>query len=256
VTPDEARDLLAAYALNALPADEAREVEAHVRASDALQRELAAFQDVAATLATGVPAVDPPASLRARIMAAIEPQAITPRVSEPRAIEPPGRVVAFPRVWAMGFAAAAALAVVLAGVAVSLTQRVAALNRQMTALTERLGTQEQVLALLANPSTKTAALSGRVQARVRFVYDPERRQGALVVTDLDDPGSEFVYQLWLVAGQQPESAGVFRPTPGRPIIVPVAADFARYQVVAISVERGPSGSSRGPTSNPVLAASL
>jgi hypothetical protein len=130
-----------------------------------------------------------------------------------------------------------------------------ALNQRLTALQERLTTQEQVLVLLASPSAKAVSLTGSVPANVRFVYDPDRKQGALVVTDLRDPGAAFVYQLWLVAGQQPESAGVFRPAPGRAIIVPVAADFIRYQVVAISVERAPLGARR-PTTTPILAGAI
>ena len=76
------------------------------------------------------------------------------------------------------------------------------------------------------------------------------------MSDLRDPGSQFIYQVWLVAGQQPQSAGVFRPVAGRTIIVPVAADFARYRAVAISVERGPSGSSGGPTTQPILVGTI
>lgn len=226
MTHDELRELIAAYTLDALTPGEVREVEAHLPMCEECRHDLRLMREVAGDLAAGVRMVQPSAVLRARILDAI----------------------AFPRrarVWTLGVAA---LAVVLAGVSLSLNQR-------LTALTERLAAHEQVLALLASPSAKTAALSGSVQANVRFVYDPARRQGALVVSDLRDPGAEFVYQLWLVAGQEPQSAGVFRPVPGRPIIVPVAADFSRYQVVAISVERGPQGAPR-PTSTPVLAASI
>ncbi len=230
MTHDELRELIAAYTLDALTPGEVREVEAHLPMCEECRHDLRLMREVAGDLAAGVRMVQPPAALRARILDAI---------AFPRRARP----------WTLGIAAlAAALAVVLAGVSLSLNQR-------LTALTERLAAQEQVLALLASPSAKTAALSGSVQANVRFVYDPARRQGALVVSDLRDPGAEFVYQLWLVAGQEPQSVGVFRPVPGRPIIVPVAADFSRYQVVAISVERGPQGASR-PTSPPILAASL
>lgn len=242
MTHEELRELIPAHALDALSPEEAREVEAHLRTCDECRADLTAFQEVSSDLARGIPMVDPPAGLRERILDAIQSEAIQSEV-RPRA-----KVVAFPRIWTLALAAAAAVAIVLAGIAVSLNQRLATLN-------ERLAAQEQVLVLLASPSTKTATLAGSVQAKVRFVYDPVRRQGALIVSDLGDPGSEFVYQLWLVAGQQPESAGVFRPVPGRPIIVPVAADFGRYQAVAISVERGPSGSPR-PTTTPILAASI
>ncbi len=219
--------MLAAYALDALEPEDERAVEAHLATCPDCQRELAALREVAGSLAAGVAAVEPPAVLKARIMEAIEPR---------RQAGAPGQN------WTLAIAAlAAALAVVMVGVNVSLNHR--------------LATQEQVLALLASPSAKTAALSGSVQASVRFVYDPVRKQGALVVSDLRDPGADFVYQLWLVAGQTPESAGVFRPVAGRPIIMPVQADFARYQAVAISVERGPSGAPK-PSAAPILVATI
>jgi anti-sigma-K factor RskA len=246
MTHDELRDSVAVFALNALDPDEARELEAHLATCEECRAALETFRRSAADLATGAPQVDPPAALRDPIMAVVKAEAgEAPRVVPiaPARTVPPAR-----RGWIAALAAAAALIVVLGAMAVSLSQRLAAVNARLTA-------QEQVLALLASPTASTASLVGSVQANVRFVYAPDRRQGALVVSDLGDPGQEFVYQLWLIAGQEPESAGVFRPVPGRPIVVPVAADFSRYQAVAISVERGPAGAPR-PTTTPLLLARL
>jgi anti-sigma-K factor RskA len=247
VTHDEVRELLAAYALDALRPEEAGQVEAHLVTCPTCAHELAMLREATADLATGVAQATPPAALRAQILDAA--------ASRPRAAP-------LPRLWGLGLAAAAALIVVLAGLSVSLNRQVGALRRdnqalseQVAGVTERVTAQERVLALLANPASRTTPLAGSVPANVRFVYHHETRQGALVVSDLGDPGPDRVYQLWLVAGQEPESAGVFRPVPGRPVIVPVAADFSRFQVVAISVERGPSGALR-PSAAPILAGTL
>lgn len=117
--------------------------------------------------------VNPPTDLRVRVLSAVQPQRTAPAVL---------------RLWVAGFALAAVVAAMLGGISISLNQRLAAVN-------ERLAAQEQVLALLASPTTKTATLFGLVQAKVRFVYDPDRKQGALVVSDLGDPGAEFVFEL-------------------------------------------------------------
>lgn len=251
MTHDELRELLAAYALDALEPEDERAVESHLATCPDCRREVAALREATASLATGVPAVEPPATLKTRIMRATELEA---RVEQPGPVIPlPARQ---PRNWPLAVAAlAAAMAVVLAGLNLSLNRRVATLTNQVNAFSERLTMQEQVLALLASPTARTASLRGSVPASVRFVYDPLRGQGVLVVSDLPDPGAEFVYQLWLVAGKTPESVGVFKPVVGRAIVVPVQADFVRYQAIAISVERGPTGAP-APSAAPILLATL
>lgn len=234
MTHERVLELLPAFALDALSPDEERAVLAHLPGCAICQRELAELRHVTDQLATGVQPAIPSPELGARVLEVVRPRPA---------------VITLPRVWASGLAATAAVVVLLlALVTISLNQRVVALQT-------RLAAQEQVLALLAAPSAKSATLTGSVTARVRFLYDPVQQQGALVVSDLRDPGKEFVYQLWLIAGNQPQSAGIFRPVPGRPIIVPVAADFRRYQAVAISVERAPAGAPQ-PTTTPILVATI
>ncbi len=234
MTHEQASELLAAFALYALDRDEARAVSAHMRSCAECQRELAPLQEVAGQLGSAVRQVSPPPGLREAVLAGIQVRQ---------------DVIQVRRGWVVGLAAAAAiLIVVLTGLGVSL-------SRQLAGLSTRLAAQEQVLALLAAPSARSVSLTGSVTAAVRFVYDPDRGRGALVVSDLRDPGREFVYQLWLIAGTQPESAGVFRPAPGQPVVLPLAVDFSRYQAVAISVERAPSGALQ-PTTTPILIGKL
>lgn len=252
MTHDEVRDLLAGHALDALGYEDERAVESHLATCAECRRELATLREVAAGLAADAPAADPPAALKARIMRATELEA---RV-EPPAEDVP-TVPQRPRPWLLAVAGlAAAIALIMGGLNYSLNRRVAALTSQINSFSERLNQQEQVLVLLASPSARTAALRGTaVQASVRFVYDPLRGQGALIVTGLRDPGADFVYQVWLITGQTPESAGVFRPVVGRSIVVPVKADFVRYQAIAISLELGPTGAP-APSGAPILLATL
>ena len=230
MTHEQASEMLAAFALHALDRDEAQAVSAHVQSCDRCRSELASWQEVTGQLGSAVRQVTPPPGLREAVLAGIQMRQ---------------DVIQVRRGWALGLAAAAALVLlILAGLGVSL-------GRQLTAISTRLAAQEQVLALLAAPSARSVSLTGSVTAAVRFVYDPDRGRGALVVSDLQDPGREFVYQLWLIAGTQPESAGTFRPAPGRPVVLPLVADFSRYQAVAISIERAPSGAPQ-PTTTPIL----
>jgi hypothetical protein len=152
----------------------------------------------------------------------------------------------WPRPWVFGWITAAVAVVVLGGLSLSLEQRGALMEREMAA-------QTQLLALLASPSVKTAELTGATPGSVRLVFDPLHPQGALVVTGLRDPGQRSVYQVWLISGPGPPSAGVFRPAAERVTIVTVAANVSQYHAVAISIEPGPAGSPQ-PTTKPVLLA--
>lgn len=233
MTHEEIRESLAAYALDAVDEDARRTVETHLQACPECAAEVEALRGAAAALAAGVPVVAPPPGLRAQVLAAVRGERTTTRV---------------PRIWIAGLAAAAGLIIALAGLSFSLSRELAAQRAQLAA-------QEQLVAMVGRPSARAITLQGTVEGNVRFVYDPQSRQGMLVVTRLRDPGRGLVYQLWLVAGQTPESAGVFRPAPDRPVLLPVTADFGRYGAVAISVERAPVGAPR-PTSAPVLSSSL
>jgi anti-sigma-K factor RskA/putative zinc finger protein len=234
VMHEEVQGLLSAYALDALSPEEMRDVEAHLLTCEECQDELVLLRETTGILAEGVTLASPPPALREKILQAIHPR-------------PQGIVL--PRPWALGGAAlAAALVVVLVWISLSLDHRLAGLSA-------RLANQQQFLVLLTDPSAQTATLTGSVQANVRFVYDSKRQQGVLVAIDLHDPGTDLVYQVWLVAGTGPQNAGVFRTIPDRPIFVLVTADFSRYQAVAISVERGPTGAQR-PTTQPILVGKL
>lgn len=63
-------DLTAAYALDALDADESEAYEAHLAQCDRCRAELATLSEAAAALAFGTPAPEPPARLRANLLAA------------------------------------------------------------------------------------------------------------------------------------------------------------------------------------------
>ncbi len=233
MTHEEIRASIPGYALHALALEDARDVEAHLATCAECRQELGEFQVAAAALAEGFAPEEPPAALRGRLLAAVRPGR-----------RPWGRGAG----WAATLAAAAAVIVVLAGIVLSLEQRLAA-------LTARVDSETQALALLADPASRVVTLGGSAAGSVRFVFDPASGRGALVATGLRDPGPDLVYQLWLVAGATPRSAGVFRPSSGAPVIVAVEAEFPRYQAVAISVEHGPNGAAR-PSAAPILVGKL
>lgn len=225
-------ELLPAYALDALEDEEQRIVAEHLRTCTGCREDLVRLRGVTDSLAAAVLPVSPPAALRRAVLNEV-------RGAKPRQPRNPSLA------WV---AVAAALIAALAAGLVSINQR-------LQALQARLAAQEHALALLTAPASRSIELSGSVPASVRFVFSPGRQAGALIVTDLRDPGRDLLYQLWLIGPAQPESAGVFRPRPDRPVILAVSADFGRYQAVAISVERAPLGATQ-PTAAPILVGRL
>ncbi|MGH2399168.1 MAG: anti-sigma factor family protein, partial [bacterium] len=157
---EHVREQLAAYALDALDPEEARIVADHLRTCAGCREELVGLRAVSDALAAAAPAVSPPAALRQEILDAVRP---LPRRAR--------------QWWKPSWVpvAAAATALVLAVALVSV-------NQQMRALQERLAVQERAVALLTAPSARTVELTGNVQASVRFVFDPARQEGALIVT--------------------------------------------------------------------------
>lgn len=233
MTHEELQELLPLYALDVLAPNEAPDVETHLQTCERCQEELTVLRNVAASLAAGVAQVPLPPELRSRIIDSVRPR-------HPKATRQPG--------WALALAAGSVLVLLLASLSLFLEQRLVALER-------RVEEQTKTLVLLASPSVKTITLTGSVPGNVRLVYDPLAGRGAVIVAGMQDPSRGHVYQLWLVAGRTPESAGVFRPEPGRPVIITVEGDFSRYQAIAISVERAPAGAP-SPTTTPVLVGTL
>jgi anti-sigma factor RsiW len=228
VTHEEARDLIAAYALDALPSEEAVDLESHLAACERCRRELAEFRETAALLATAVERREPPAGLREQIL---------------RTIRPPSRRVAW-QSWAL--AAAAVIILALGGLDLSLARQVADLDARAAA-------QTQTLALLMNPTSKTVALSGSAIGTVRLIFSPAGGPGALVATGMPDLAPGLVYEVWLISGTTPKGVGVFRPAPGQSVVVIVGGDVASYQTAAITVEHGASVK---PTSTPIFAGTI
>jgi anti-sigma-K factor RskA len=77
-----------------------------------------------------------------------------------------------------------------------------------------------------------------------------------VVKGLPATPSNKVYQLWLVKGKTPTSAGTFTYSGSGPEIVQVPMVTSRFSVAAVTLERGPHGSNHGPTGHMLLAGPL
>jgi hypothetical protein len=202
---DEMRELLAASALNALPADEAEQVDRHLQRCSHCRAEMVGF-GAAASLLAG-PSSEAPRGVWEDIVATIEH---APPEAMPGSLR---RVVRRRSRWVQGWTVAAAAA----GIAVLvLAISTASLQTDVTHLQNQASTGNLSSALasaLSTPGREVVELrstSGRELARVVVMPDG----GSFL-----DPESMSVlppgrtYQLWAKSGGAAVSLGVLGPNP-------------------------------------------
>jgi anti-sigma-K factor RskA len=250
------RDLLGAFALGAVDAEEAASVRAHLATCAECQAEIAELWLAVDSLPGMVEPVEPPPALRDRIAAAIVAEAAAPipappalsavpsleRVPSiapaPLAPEPVRKPVSF---WsrATPWAAAAAILLLLsAGL-----------------LVWNLRLREQIQQATA-PVAETIALAptdAAPEAHGEVTYLPQDDLFILDVRDLPPLEPDQVYEVWLIGEDGvPAPAGVFdQPTDQHAIV----ADRAQYDTLAITAEPGPLGTV-APTGEIVATAPL
>ncbi|MEX2210550.1 MAG: anti-sigma factor [Gaiellaceae bacterium] len=216
-------ELSAAYALDALDADDRRAFEAHLGGCERCRNDLADFSYTAGLLAYGTPSTAPPASLRARVL---------DEVRRERQVVVPLRRPRFVLGAATGLAAAAAVALAF----------------WVVSLSGELDRSRAALDVLADPAARSIELEG---AAGRLVVDAEG-QAALVVRDLAAAPAGKTYEVWVIQGDAPRRAGLFEGRAARDLVLldrPVPDDA----VVAVTLEQ--DGGVDAPTGAPLFSAS-
>jgi anti-sigma-K factor RskA len=273
MTHDELRELSGGYALGILDEPERRAFEAHVSTCASCAAEIRDFTAVASALALDVPQVDPPASLRDRVLrAATSPAprgAVVESIAERRAASEqrrPGRE----RLFALLSAAAAVIAVALGGYAVSLQRRIAVLEDQVRVASDRAAQSQQQLVQLraaTDQSTQVRQILAAGDLRRIDLAGTKVAPGAtgrafwsqregLVVAFANLPATQTgqVYQLWVIPpGGTPIDAGLLELQPdGRALTLARSGTSERVGTVAITLE--PAGGSPVPTLSNMIAA--
>jgi anti-sigma-K factor RskA len=231
----ETHQLIAGYALDALDESERDRVEALLETSEEAREELRSLSEVAAALAVGVAGPEPPAGLRERIVAEAR--------AEGRVVVPFERPVRRSRPVVPLLSLAAAAAAVLA---VGLGVWGASLRGDLDSARAALDRQRAAAGVLADPGATDVALA---QGAGRLVVS---RAGAavLVLDGLDPAPTGRTYQVWVVTGTTPRSAGTFAGGDDRQLVLLDRA-VTRGAVVAVTVER--AGGADAPTSTPLVA---
>ena len=185
--------LAAAYALDALDADERRAFEKHYESCDICLAEVNEFREVASDLAATT-ATTPPASLKSSVLAEIgQTRQLSPL--------PAANVTPLHRVPRTMVMAAAAALILLCGILV-----VTLPNNGDDRTTEFAAATDAVVTSLDSLTSDDAS--------VQIVWSDELDQVQVVGSSLDDPGPNMAYALWFIVGEQVTPAGLFVPDDG------------------------------------------
>jgi anti-sigma-K factor RskA len=246
MTHDEVAELLGAYALDAVDADERAAIEAHLSTCARCRAEVAEHREVAALLAHE--GGDAPDGLWSRIAGSLDapPPELRLRPVPPSAAAEQVVRRPVPR-WATAVLAAAAAVLVVLGVTV-VRQGDRIDELEATATTDPLEVALQ--AALDDPTTTVVELAspdGSVQLRGAVTDDG---RGFLRASSLPALDEDRTYQLW---GAAPSgdlvSLGVLGADPGV-----VAFDASGFELLAVSEEDLPGV--LAPTADPVVAGPL
>jgi anti-sigma-K factor RskA len=240
---NELRDMLGAYALGAVTAEEAAAMRAHLATCAECQAELAELWAAVDALPEGIEPLAPPLALRDRIAAAIAAEPLAPAPPPPPAPAITSRPVApvvRPAAWWSGARPWVAAAAVLLLISAALLIWALRLRDQIQSVPAA-----ETIALA--PTDAAPGASGDVR------YLPDNQLFVVDVRDLPPLAPGEVYEVWLIPHQgAPVPAGTFdRPTDRHAVI----ADRGQYQALAITTEPGPLGTA-APTGEIVAQAPL
>ena len=257
-------ELLPFYALDALTDEERQVVDSYLAEHPEAREQIKDLHSAASALPYGISPVVPPRevkeSLMARVNADVEARA-RPAVQTPR--QPSRRGIRFENLFRVFSLGAAAVAIIWA---VVLNVQVSRLQSEISGLHETLAAQsnslEQIIANLPKspPSNViTVSLKGtdvQPHAHGQLVVDPKEQSAILIVSGLPKLEANKTYQVWLINGGAPVSAGLLSIDENGQGVVIVTSDesIGSFKALAISVE--PQGGSPQPTGDIVVSNDL
>jgi anti-sigma-K factor RskA len=256
---DEVEELLGAYAVDALPSDEAAAVRAHLAGCRNHAEQAAELRAVASRLHALAGPVQPPAALRSRVLEAIREQdsaTATARATAPAV--PPASIESArdtrrSRVtWgrspegkrAFPYARGALAAVLVAAIGGLLAWNIILMSGDDNDAEQFASRATAVAPLRADAGDAFGAV---------IYFDAEKR-AAVVADGLEVLDATQTYQLWALGEGDPVSLGLISVDARGHMSGAVSFDAAAAEGIAITIE--PAAGSPQPTSDPILLAEL
>ena len=257
---EDYKEMLAAHALTALDAADARALESHFQSCNDCRSEMDHWQETAALLALEAKPLEPSLQLRARLLQNVKTASAVERKSETSDASRNARsnVIELPyarrRAWvSVQTWGAIAAAFVFVALMVSLAvlwkqnnatkQELARLSNQIHETEQELARKREAIDILTRPGTRLAELAGTNMApaaHATLAYD-KNGQAILLAKGLPPAPSGKAYQLWFIAGGQPIPGKVFTADPSGEGTLndQVPAEALAAAVFAITLEPEP-----------------
>ncbi len=220
---EEVRELLGAFALDALPEGEMAAVRDHLESCDqhAEARELMA---AAQSLAFAAPEREPPLALKSRIMREVQ--------SDARAAPEPDRGGGLARLLRWRFLAPA-------------------LNGAMASAI--VGLVIWIAAIQGSGDNTVVVPIGNDASGGRVVLLQDEGVAIMDLHGLASLTNDLAYQVWAISDGAATSAGLLEPEDGA-VLAAMSLDAAGVDTIAVTIE--PAGGSPQPTTEPILSADL
>src|SRR5688572_5459123 len=254
-------ELLHFYALDALSNEEHDLVEAYLKDHPEARQQIEEMESAAAALPYGVPSVEPSPRSKDALMkrvAADQGAASSTRSQPSRPRRMPFENLF--RAFSLGAAAIAIIWLIVLNAQVSrLRNEISALNDALVAQSNEIEQINAKLPLVTPSAVITVSLKGtdlQPQAQGQLIADPSSQSAVLVIVGLTPVEAGKTYQVWLIQGEAPVSAGFLKVDGNGQGVLVVSSEtpIGSFDALGISVE--PEEGSLQPTGDIVVLSEL
>lgn len=254
-------ELLEFYALGAINEADRQLVEAYLEEHPEARQQVEEMKRAIAALPYSVAPVEPAPRSKELLMKRVSAdQRLTPAARIQPSSPAGRRWENFFRALSLGAAALAILwAVILNAQVAGLRSEIVALRQVLAAQSNSIEQINAALPQLTASQLMTVSISGtdiQPQAKGQLIADPDSQSAVLVITDLPPPQAGRSYQVWLIEGETPQSAGLLSvDETGRGLLVlTTETEIGSFDALGISIE--PEEGSPQPTGEIVVLSNL
>jgi len=259
--PREIEELLPFYALDALTDEERELVETYLREHPEARQQLDEMGKAVSALPYGAAPVEPAARTKEALMARV---AVDPRSRALKQEQAPRpremRWINIFQAFGLGAATVAILWAVVLNIQLSqMKNQVALLNEALVAQSNSLQEINARLAQTPVAETVTISLKGtdiQPQAQGQLIADPNKNSAVLVIDGLDQLEPGKTYQVWLIDGGEPISAGLLSLDSNGQAVLIVTSELTIGEFNALGISVEPEGGSQQPTGDIVVLSDL